>query len=59
MNGLIPDPEGQDVEFMSDRDHLVDRDLLAAVSCLANIQADPGLNRLRWPLILSHDQAKT
>jgi hypothetical protein len=34
---------------MSDRDQLADRDRVAAVSCLANIQADRGLNRLRRP----------
>jgi hypothetical protein len=49
MTGLIPDPQGQAVEFMSDRDQLADRDRVAAVSCLANIQADRGLNRLRRP----------
>ncbi len=42
MTGLDPDPEGQAVEFMSDRDQLADRDRVAAVSCLANIQADRG-----------------
>ena len=52
MTGLIPDPQGQAVEFMSDRDQLADRDRVAAVSCLANIQADRGLNRLKRPLIL-------
>ena len=52
MTGLIPDPQGQAVEFMSDRDQLADRDRVAAVSCLANIQADRGLNRLRRSLIL-------
>ena len=49
MNGLIPDPEGQAVEFMSDRDQLADRDLLAAASCLAFIRADRGSNRLDGP----------
>jgi hypothetical protein len=52
MTGLIPDPQGQAVEFMSDRDQLADRDRVAAVSCLANIQVDRGLNRLRRSLIL-------
>jgi ATP-dependent DNA helicase RecG len=38
VNGLIPDRESLTVEFKSDRDRLPDRDLVAAVICLANTE---------------------
>lgn len=38
MKRLIPDCEGLTVEFKSDRNRLPDRDLVAAVVCLANTE---------------------
>src|SRR5260370_13435909 len=38
MTPLIPDRESLTVEFKSDRDRLPDRDLVAAVVCLANTE---------------------
>lgn len=38
MSGLIPERESLTVEFKSDRNRLPDRDLVAAVICLANTE---------------------
>lgn len=38
MNQIVPDQESLTVEFKSDRDRLPDRDLVAAVICLANTE---------------------
>ena len=38
MTRLVPDRESLTVEFKSDRERLADRDLVAAVICLANTE---------------------